>query len=354
MPVQTWSHSLDGRPDRLGCRCMFDLVRLLKVVDPDPVLVRQPDCLRVRHAGLACRACADICPAGAFQLSRRKVGVDAGTCSRCGLCLGVCPTAALQVRGIDESGLAAATRVRCAKAGGPGVVVPCLGALSPDLLIDVGSRRPGIVLAAGECHSCELARGGESARANLASAAEVLRGLGVTELPQWETVGLSEQASEQHAVSRRELLGLWRQAAVQTGMSLMPESEVNPVRLPARVPLRRVRWLKRLSPPEHNGRLAWPTRKVEGPCHGCNICVSFCPTGALAFREDDQTWTLSFQAAACVNCRTCIQLCPRGAVHEGEPPTARDVLAGTRRDLFHLTAADRVKLRPGSSLGDLG
>ncbi|HWI51538.1 MAG TPA: 4Fe-4S dicluster domain-containing protein [Symbiobacteriaceae bacterium] len=321
---------------------MFNLKNLLRIVDPDPVLINQQACLRARHVRSGCRACSDVCPPGAVGFSDRKLKVDAAVCVRCGLCLGACPTAALQVRGIDEEALGDSAFIRCARAPGEGVELPCLGALSPDHLIDLGSRRPGVTLVAGDCTLCPLSRGGELAKASLAVAAELLKALGVVELPHWQNAGPAAEAPASRAVNRRELLTLWGSTAAQTGRSLLPDREVNPVRLPAKVPARRLRWLKRFAPPEHRERIAWPNRAVQPGCHGCSICVNFCPTGALTSRESgDGAWTLGFQAAACVDCKTCVGLCPRSVLQPAEAPALSLVLGGGEIDLVTVPGSDR-------------
>jgi len=336
---------------------MFNLGKLLKVIDPDPVLIDQSNCLRVRHARSACRACSDICPTEAIGYAWQRLSVDPSPCTRCGLCMGACPTVALKVRSFDESSLDGAFRLRCERAPGDGVVVPCLGALSCDQLVDLGSRQPDIVLSAGDCGACTLSLGGAKARENLTAAMETLRALGVEQLPAWVNATDGLQPDAQRPISRRELFSLWSQNAFQTGRSLLTDRPVNPVKLPVKVPARRLRWLKRFAVPTHDHRMIWPTRSVSADCTGCNICVAFCPTGALSSQPDPEKWSLSFQAAACVDCRTCIDLCPRRAITPGESPMVREVVGGCRHTLIAVAVPDSAKSgagRPTIGMQDLG
>lgn len=334
---------------------MADLERLFKVVDPDPVLVDQASCLRVRHRGSPCRRCEAVCPAGAIGFAEGKLAVDAGACTRCGLCAGACPTAALQVRGLDETALDRATRLRCSRAAGDGLEVPCLGWLTADHLIHLGLRLPGLELAAGECSTCPLAAGGAQAQAALSAAAGVLAALRVQPAPRWVTRPRgAPEAPQQRPVSRRDFFRLWRRDLAQTGRSLMPEREVNPIKLPARVPRRRLRWLAAAPNPAPNPAphpaqdhevTGWPTRAVAGECNGCEICVAFCPTGALTSTTENEIWRLSHQPAACVDCGTCLHLCPRRVLVPGQPAGLQELLAGGRRELAALAAADRHQAR---------
>lgn len=319
---------------------MWNLGKLLKVVDPEPVLINHQACLRARHQKSQCRACSEICPHQAVGYAKGRLTVESELCTKCGLCVGACPTAALQVRGLDEAALEGATRVRCARATGEGVEIPCLGYLTADQIVDLGSRCPGLELAAGDCAACPLARGAEQGRQALESAGKLLRALGVSQLPTWISAAGSGAQDQRH-LTRRELLGFWRTAAVQTGKSLLPERNVNPVKLPAQVPARRLRWMKRFPANGEESAVHWPTRSVAEGCIGCNICVAFCPTGALASQEEDGTWALSFQAAACVDCKTCLHLCPRKVIGPGADPTVDELLSGTRRGLAMVASCDR-------------
>lgn len=65
-----------------------------------------------------------------------------------------------------------------------------------------------------------------------------------------------------------------------------------------------------------------PARQVKGPrgrvtifglwCKGCRICVEFCPTGVLAFGEEDRP--VVAHPEKCTACHWCDTHCPDLAI----------------------------------------
>lgn len=320
---------------------MFGLDQFLKVLDPDPVLIDHQACLRARHKRSMCRACIDVCPDRAVTFEAGKIQVDSAVCSRCALCSGACPTAALTLRGINEEALLAASEVHCNEAPGNGVRVPCLGMLTPDHMIALGLRHRSVELVSGQCDSCRWQKGGALARSAAATANEALNALGSSALVSVNAKS-AVQAREDQVVSRRQLLALWTTESKQIAQELLPERDVNPLRLSAKVPRRRTTWLKRVKPDTITAEVTmpigpWKGRVVTDACMGCGICAAFCPTGALVQRRDGAEWYLSHQATACVSCDTCVALCPVKAVRD-EPVGAHAMAEGAIRELAHLTA----------------
>ncbi len=320
-------------------RCLFNLESLLKLIDPEPVLIDHQACLAARHKRAACRACVDLCPVGALTVSEGKVQVDSGTCTRCGLCVGVCPTSAVSIRGVDEAAILNAATVSCSKVAGSGAQVPCLGYLSTDHLIGMGLQRESFELVSGDCEACPWREGGALAGRAVDAAQEALTAMGSS-----HTLRLvrqsdleTDQTASGRSLSRRDLFSLWRAESIQVAKQFVPERTINFAKLPSKVPARRVRWLRQVSPEGVATDAVmpagpWKGRVVSDACTGCPICVSFCPTGALTKVEENGEWVLSHQPAACVGCNTCVQLCPTRAIGE-EPIPVEAMVAGEVREL---------------------
>lgn len=317
---------------------MFNLEHLLKVIDPEPVLIDHQACLAARHRRAACRACIDHCPDQALKLADGKVTVDSAKCSRCSLCAAHCPTAAVTVRGVNDETAAESDNVHCSKADGLGVQLPCLGYLTADHLLAMALRHEAVELTRGECATCQWSSGGAMTEQAVETVQQAL-----TAIRSDHTIRLATRQAGQaggRTISRRDLFSLWQVESVQVAQQFAPVREINHAKLPAKLPARRRRWMRQANPervpPEATMPPGpWKARIVSEACNGCSICVSFCPTGAFARREEESDWVLTHQPAACVGCNTCVTLCPTRAVSE-EPLPAAQMVAGTVREAARL------------------
>ena len=69
----------------------------------------------------------------------------------------------------------------------------------------------------------------------------------------------------------------------------------------------------------HGEAAVWPSVRIRQNCTNCNMCASFCPTGALRIEVEEKAGedgvkTLSaahyFQPMLCADCRLCAAVCP--------------------------------------------
>jgi len=57
-------------------------------------------------------------------------------------------------------------------------------------------------------------------------------------------------------------------------------------------------------------RVAFFRREVSGPCRGCTLCTSACPTGTI-----DPNRNYASDPAECTMCMECLEPCPRSLIH---------------------------------------
>jgi ferredoxin len=64
-------------------------------------------------------------------------------------------------------------------------------------------------------------------------------------------------------------------------------------------------------------------------CSSCQMCVTFCPTGAISkYVEKDGPSGVVFRPRDCVKCRCCADICPEHAITISEEVFAVDLLSG--------------------------
>lgn len=329
-------------------------------------------CLNARHNGAGCTRCVTACPTGAIQLEAGQPVLDDGACAACGICLHICPTEVFEQPAVPEATLIQVGEqlplqplaVVCPLHSAPDrTVAPvaaivqhrrCLAALSPaDLpqLSQLGTRP--LWLDDTECANCPIAQ----AQATLATNAVVTRALLHAYGRPPAVYLLSEQPDAQlqppqrrplfdggqPKLSRRGLFGRLRTRAVEQAKSnVLPAADAAapqtvPVtqRLPQRVPAVRERLLELLASlapaPEQTmpaGDTPFASVQVHAVrCSGCALCARFCPTGALDFASEEESFRLQFQPALCLDCHICVVACPEDAVQLGDTLNPSDLTA---------------------------
>ncbi len=143
----------------------------------------RPGCLPLQSPYLACRRCAEACPAGVLHVTAGSLSLDDG-CLQCGRCAAACPTGALHVPGFAIADVTAVpVQVDCWKvppeeSPAGALRVPCLGgvAVSQWLSLAAAAEPHGVVaLDRGWCGQCSAgAREAHPASAALDRARDLL------------------------------------------------------------------------------------------------------------------------------------------------------------------------------------
>ncbi len=353
------------------------LSKLLASFAEGPPAVNDTLCLNRRYKAANCQRCAAACPVEAITVYGPNITLDEDACTRCGLCLNVCPTQVFtspqQLR-LDKKLLDSAARytarhleLTCPANPQPDhTVAPvdvvlqtgrCLAAISLGELLDlVQARDHDLWLNDSGCATCPLGRVLPAIHTTADQANRLLAAWQVPQrvvvqtlapeacVPQHRAV---ETADQQPAYSRREFFALLRRSAAQVVSDIAldtlapnaPDLSVVPPIDRSALPLHRRRLtaaLNRLGAvppvPLSLDHLPWADVQISRRCTGCSLCARFCPTGAIRWAvaaaapppDPEQPpaesvppttqFALHFIAADCIDCGICAAACPEEAV----------------------------------------
>jgi ferredoxin/coenzyme F420-reducing hydrogenase delta subunit len=278
-----------------------------------------------------CAQCVSVCPQQAIAIDGSAAAIDKAKCVSCGACLSDCPVGAIRHPLLNPEQLEANLRpllpsrevapeprmLLLLADGGPPVDepngLPCLplpsiGAVSPWLLLrafTLGADGVAILPCQPGCpHRCDQARWEQT----LTFTRELLARVGI--------VDTRLVVVEREDASRTPRLEAFAEAVTALGP--------HPCRINARIAgagapglAAIVRALTSLAPPAPLTGADVPfglARVRADRCTLCGACPERCPTGALEFREDDDSSQLLFDHALCTACEACIKVCPEGAL----------------------------------------
>lgn len=319
-------------------------------------------CMRVH--GADCSRCALACPAAAISFGEdgRPV-IDAASCTRCGICLGICDaftSTRVTMDDVHERFRRIASRgedvvVTCKENVFPGlepaanvVVLPCLACLSPEFWTLVLAENIPVKIAADLSYCADCERGGDMGEMLYAHAIET------AEAWSERAVGCQDQIPEKESLVK-DLVnpeGVDRRSAfenlvgdvgdIATGKRRLRNSEVlhefverrEKARAQARLNLSEGLAFANFVPQGRARKTMWPKRRMLLEAIGCDpniaervpvvisctdsarctnqlACARACPTGARSV--DPATGKLAFDARYCSGCGLCVDACPEGA-----------------------------------------
>lgn len=349
-----------------------------------PVSLQVEQCLNGRHKDAGCRRCADACPAQAITLHPQnersphgpllpQLNVEA--CVRCGLCLHACPTDVFSQSDPPEVKLAqtisnlsdAPLALIClqhpdpANTAAPVAVVVrhqrCLGSLSLSHLIDLshnGQRE--LWLDDTPCVACPIGHVQPRIVQTAVAANRLLQAFSCppaihTSLSQPERLAAETSPKplfegNQPKLSRRGLFSALGKVAQPAEPHTNPSSQPptsGPVpvsqRLPHHLPASRGRLRQQLAQlgepveqPVETASLPFANIKIDAnACSACRLCARFCPTEALRFVADAESFGISFKAALCLDCDICAVACLENAVNFESQLMASALISEERR-----------------------
>ncbi len=308
-----------------------------ELLSPDYLEVNRRRCLRVRHRKSNCRLCLETCPLGAISFSE-GLQVDRSLCSGCGICAGVCRNGVFGLRDFAHESMLTSIRQKgevkftcfSLPPESDGFRVPCLGYLDEAMLIGIiASGSQAVRLIAGQCKRCRHGVGIRVAGKTVKLANQILTAFGLSKKLSISIgeAGDSYGVSQDERYSRREFFSYIgaktksRFAVVTNKANTDLEIEARIFTLSSGLPKKRsilLEQIKKLGQPviDHVNADDLPFAKVKlgGDCNGCNMCVTFCPTGALRSLGTEDSQVIDFSLGYCLACGLCSEVCPQKTV----------------------------------------
>lgn len=331
--------------------------------------VQPTRCVRYRFRYSACTRCEQACPHQAIRLTDEGVGLDAGLCQACGLCVSACPTETFTLPALSPLALVTQAKGRetlalaCVPCGAEADAhVPCLGAVAAPVLAYVLHQGTELqLLGSAHCHACAHgARGGALLAANL-DAVETLRV--ADRVGRWAAITLPQSPgpAAQRAPARRgdagpaadearaARRGFFRRVARPGAPVSAPQAAANAVAIPLRA-IRAARatpsaqrdllqllgLAEALLPLAAHACLPAGNLRLDAGCTGCEACARACPTAALQVRENAGAWALGFEAALCVACGVCTEACQPRVLHLADALPAVNFSQRDPQPLHHM------------------
>lgn len=370
-------------PKESGVATLASTINIIEKIKSADIGVFPQRCVTVRNRNASCRRCAEACTSGAISLEDNNLVIDPDKCIGCGTCATRCPTCALEARRPNDMELQRAVMTAARANNNVAVIacreivmaaeglvdtakvvgVECLGRVDESLISALAAAGVSkVVLVQGNCPRCDHAVGLTTAQEVAATANALMKAWGCpmeTVLSQRFPKSCRSVQAKGYDESRRnfffrakdDAVDMARIAATEAVREELHMSEPEQPRyikvmddgtLPHFLPDRRERLLDNLAqlgdpaPGLIETRL-WGHVIIDVDlCQSCQMCATFCPTGAIMkFEEGDQMGIDHFPGD-CVKCRCCQDVCAHDALTISDEVFAEDLLTG---------AVERITMR---------
>lgn len=279
-------------------------------------------CVNASSFGYDCDACVRLCPEKIFPEGKKTKKPDFSKCTKCGICVAVCPAKAITpIEPHVRSFLMALAKdseisVGCLEdEAGWSVSCDCIAALSWEQ-IACAALKNGIVISMRACSACER----KDCAAKIIETLKMAKHFLGDDIF-FDKVRILEKGDayepQGNAISRRELFTFFKRMPLDTAVNLLPEMKPGErSELFYRALLRDfVREKYEETPKAERTRYTVSLPRLTDNCNGCGICTRMCPEKALTVREaEDGTKLVAVAVWKCIACGKCIKTCTKKAI----------------------------------------
>lgn len=280
-------------------------------------------CLRNDYADNECNICVNLCPEKAITVKRKKISIDAATCTLCHGCVGVCPTEAiestkfepnffvakevsLEQNELKQKLLSDTLTLSCKEIG------VCLSVFDESHLITLGLKsKRQIEMDISPCKDCELNKH-DKLKMAIDTAIEASQGF----LSEFAAKSISVKTTKPH--DRRSFL----KAIFKKTVTVVEEASETAEKPKTKLSLKRILLKNTIKDAiDDKNRFVQGNYKfsisktINKECTNCKSCVEFCPTNALFYSSDFSK--IYFQSGKCVDCNICNDICAPKAFVDG-------------------------------------
>ncbi len=279
--------------------------------------------------GEKCRICRAGCDSRAISVQAEAIKIEASDCRGCGVCTTLCPRQAIiypnfspdqleaEIEGLllDCAGQPWRRSIAfvCRSSRHPEfdasvlpVSVPCLGMVSPGLILRALDRGAQGIMLISSNDSCQMKLDCSNWKGTVQFVQRLLHHWG---LESERVTALDERdLARQLAPSSDTIARLAPMSFTASQSTALPDKALG---LPAAI----LAMSEKLGA-KATGEIAAgtvPFGKIvldAARCTGCGVCAAQCPTNALADLKVDGSCQLVFRQESCVGCGQCVDCCP--------------------------------------------
>ena len=291
---------------------------------PNDIQILPKRCLRRRLNSYSCTLCIDSCPSQALKLIENNVHLDQFQCTDCARCVAVCPNEAFESTRSNiysdiknkKTGSLLFSCYRQQAGTSEEVIVPCLGIISPEVILYLtSSNYKSVSLNTETCATCINSIAIES----LLKSIELL----FADFPQYFNleINFSNKRIKNSKITSNERRSFLRTIGGEVSglvskqisgkMTCENSSRNTGRRLPAK------RKLLNESPFFNSSNFPtslYPQMLLSEECTFCPRCTGMCPTGALKIARSKNDKILTFAPVLCSECGLCEEFCKKKAI----------------------------------------